>query len=42
MRLRAGDGKGLAEEYIVFFVRPVKPNAGLAFPCAHRELPRLR
>ena len=31
MRLRAGDGIGLAEEYIVFFVRPVKPNAGLAF-----------
>jgi N,N-dimethylformamidase len=31
MRLRAGDGKGLAEEYIVFFVRPKKPNGSLAF-----------
>ena len=42
MRLRAGDGMGLAEEYIVFFVRPVKPNAGTSVSCAHRELPRLR
>lgn len=31
MRLRAGDGKGLGEEHIVFFVRPVKPTARLAF-----------
>jgi N,N-dimethylformamidase len=31
MRLRAGDGKGLGEEYIVFFVRPKVPNGGLAF-----------
>jgi N,N-dimethylformamidase len=31
MRLRAGDGKGLAEEYIVFFVRPKVPNSRIAF-----------
>jgi N,N-dimethylformamidase len=31
MRLRAGDGKGLGEEYIVFFVRPKAPNSDLAF-----------
>ena len=31
MRLRAGDGKGLGEEYIVFFVRPKVPKGGLAF-----------
>ena len=31
MRLRAGDGKGLAEEYIPFFVRPKVPSAGVAF-----------
>ena len=31
MRLRAGDGKGLGEEYIVFFVRPKTPNGRIAF-----------
>jgi N,N-dimethylformamidase len=31
MRLRAGDGKGLGEEYIVFFVRPKAPTARIAF-----------
>lgn len=30
MRLRAGDGKGLAEEYIVFFVRAKNPSAKVA------------
>ena len=30
MRLRAGDGKGLAEEYIVFFVRARNPSAKVA------------
>jgi N,N-dimethylformamidase len=30
MRLRAGPGKGLAEEYAVFFVRPKQPKAPLA------------
>jgi N,N-dimethylformamidase len=31
MRLRAGDGRGLAEEYIVFFVRARSPRAPVAF-----------
>lgn len=31
MRLRAGDGKGLAEDYVVFFVRPKTPSARIAF-----------
>lgn len=31
VRLRAGDGIGLSEEYIVFFVRPAVPNSRLAF-----------
>lgn len=31
IRLRAGDGKGLSEEYIVFFVRPAKPKSKLCF-----------
>jgi N,N-dimethylformamidase len=31
MRLRAGDGKGLGEEYLVFFVRPKAPSARIAF-----------
>jgi N,N-dimethylformamidase len=31
IRLRLGDGKGLREEYIVFFIRPRKPNAPIAF-----------
>ncbi|WP_024927476.1 MULTISPECIES: N,N-dimethylformamidase beta subunit family domain-containing protein [unclassified Mesorhizobium] len=31
MRLRAGPGTGLGEEYVVFFVRPGKPKAKLAF-----------
>lgn len=30
MRLRAGPGTGLAEEYIVFFVRPKTPKAPIA------------
>jgi N,N-dimethylformamidase len=31
MRLRAGDGRGLGEEYIVFFVRPALPRAPILF-----------
>lgn len=31
VRLRAGDGKGLGEEYVVFFVRTAKPKARIAF-----------
>jgi N,N-dimethylformamidase len=31
MRLRAGDGKGLGEEYIVFFVRPKTPTGRICF-----------
>ena len=31
MRLRAGDGKGLGEEHIVFFVRAARPRAAVAF-----------
>ena len=31
MRLRIGDGKGLREEYIVFFVRALRPKAPIAF-----------
>jgi N,N-dimethylformamidase len=31
VRLRAGDGKGLAEEYVVFFVRPQSPGGSVAF-----------
>ena len=31
IRLRIGDGHGLGEEYIVFFVRPSKPSAKLCF-----------
>lgn len=31
MRLRAGDGKGLGEEYIVFFVRAARPKAKICF-----------
>ncbi len=31
IRLRIGDGKGLGEEYIVFFIRPEKPSAKLCF-----------
>jgi N,N-dimethylformamidase len=31
LRLRVGGGKGLGEEYIVFFVRPKKPSAKLCF-----------
>lgn len=31
MRLKAGDGKGLSEEYIVFFVRAAKPTAPILF-----------
>jgi N,N-dimethylformamidase len=31
VRLRIGNGKGLGEEYIVFFVRPAKPSAKLCF-----------
>lgn len=31
LRLRAGSGKGLGEEYIVFFVRPTQPSAKLCF-----------
>jgi N,N-dimethylformamidase len=30
IRLRAGDGKGLGEEYIVFFVRAKQPKSALA------------
>ncbi len=31
LRLRIGEGRGLGEEYIVFFVRPSKPSAKLCF-----------
>ena len=31
MRLRAGDGTGLGEEHIVFFVRPKVPSGRIAF-----------
>ena len=31
IRLRSGPGTGLAEEYIVFFVRPKSPKAKIAF-----------
>jgi N,N-dimethylformamidase beta subunit-like protein len=31
IRLRIGDGKGLREEYIVFFVRPLQPKAPILF-----------
>lgn len=31
MRLRAGPGTGLGEEYVVFFVRPRTPKAKIAF-----------
>jgi N,N-dimethylformamidase len=31
MRLRSGDGKGLGEEYIVFFVRPKTPIGRICF-----------
>lgn len=31
IRLRVGDGRGLGEEYIVFFVRPSKPQSKLCF-----------
>ena len=31
IRLRIGEGRGLGEEYIVFFVRPSKPSAKLCF-----------
>jgi N,N-dimethylformamidase len=31
MRLRIGPGTGIAEEYVVFFVRPAKPSARLCF-----------
>jgi N,N-dimethylformamidase len=31
IRLRVGPGKGISEEYIVFFVRPSKPSAKLCF-----------
>ena len=31
MRLRAGDGKGPGEEYLVFFVRPEAPTGRIAF-----------
>jgi N,N-dimethylformamidase len=31
IRLRSGEGIGLGEEYIVFFVRPAKPQARLCF-----------
>ena len=41
MRLRAGDGNGLAKEYIVFFVRPASAEGPLAFSCADRQLSRL-
>lgn len=30
-RLRIGQGSGLSEEYVVFFVRPAKPTAKLCF-----------
>ena len=31
IRLRAGDGHGLGEEYLVFFLRPATPKAPVAF-----------
>lgn len=31
IRLRIGEGRGLGEEHIVFFVRPAKPSAKLCF-----------
>ncbi|WP_342709835.1 N,N-dimethylformamidase beta subunit family domain-containing protein [Bradyrhizobium sp. B124] len=31
IRLRAGEGTGLGEEYIPFFVRPTKPTSRIAF-----------
>ena len=31
IRLHIGEGRGLGEEYIVFFVRPAKPSAKLCF-----------
>lgn len=31
IRLRIGTGRGLGEEYIVFFVRPARPTAALCF-----------
>jgi N,N-dimethylformamidase len=31
IRLRIGPGKGISEEYIVFFVRPARPSARLCF-----------
>jgi N,N-dimethylformamidase len=31
LRLRVGPGRGLGEEYIVFFVRPARPSARLCF-----------
>jgi N,N-dimethylformamidase len=31
VRLRVGEGHGLGEEYVVFFVRPAKPRARLCF-----------
>ncbi len=31
IRLRIGEGRGLGEEYIVFFVRPARPSARLCF-----------
>jgi N,N-dimethylformamidase len=31
IRLRIGNGRGLGEEHIVFFVRPAKPSASLCF-----------
>lgn len=31
VRLRVGNGRGLGEEYVVFFVRPAKPSAKLCF-----------
>jgi N,N-dimethylformamidase len=30
-RLRTGDGRGMREEYIVFFVRPERPTAAIVF-----------
>ena len=30
-RLRAGEGRGLGEEHVVFFVRPARPKAKLCF-----------
>jgi len=31
MRLRAGDGRGLGEEHVVFFVRPTEPKGRVCF-----------